>query len=188
MTRVFKLVVGAGALAAVLVGGLYGYRSLMLYDGRTPEGYPLLAAVTGGESFEPPTRPTAPVLENQSTGDLAVNFGYRVADISYSYSLALAFPNGSEQGQAKLIARHDTRSATLDVPVVRRWDEPRHAYEVALADRFAIDPAVPALCLKAVIGPSLATYDLKDASLCIAQRDSGGGCHPETLACGAIRP
>ncbi len=186
MTKVFKVVVGAGALLLVLVGGLYGYRSLMLYDGRTPEGYPLLTAV-GGEGFEPSAPPAKPVLANQSASDLAINFGYRVADISYSYSLALAFPKGAERGEAKLTARHDTRSATVTVPVTRRWDEPRHAYAVALADRFAIDPAVPALCVKAVIGPSLATYDLKDATLCIAQRDTGGGCHPETLACGAIR-
>ena len=187
MTKVVKAVVGVGVLLVVLVGGLIGYRSLMLYDGRTPEGYPLLTAIEGSEGFEPTTLPAKPVLENQSTDDLVVNFGYRVADISYSYSLALAFPDGGEQGQAKLVARHDARGATLDVPVVRRWDEPRHAYAVALADRFAIDPAVPALCVKAVIGPNLATYDLKDATLCIAQRDVGGGCHPETLACGAIR-
>ncbi len=187
MTRAFKVVVGAGVLLIVLVGGVAGYRSLMFRDGRTPEGYPLLAAVAGSESFEPPSVPTEPVLENQSPSGLAVNFGYRVADISYAYSLALAFPDGGEQGRAKLVARHDTRSATLDVPVTRRWDEPRHAYEVALAERFAIEPAVPALCIKAVIGPNLASYDLKDATLCIAQRDTRGGCHPETLACGAIR-
>ncbi len=188
MTKVLKAAVGVGALLLVLVGGLFGYRSLMLYDGRTPEGYPLLTAIEGSEGFEPSTLPAKPVLANQSPSDLAVNFGYRVADISYSYSLALAFPKGAEQGEAKLIARHGTRSATVDLPVTRRWDEPRHAYAVALADRFAIDPAVPALCVKAVIGPNLATYDLKDATLCIAQRDNGGGCHPETLACGAIRP
>ena len=187
MTGLFKVIAGVVLAVAVLIGGLYALRSMMSFNGRTPEGYKLLASVPGAAGFEPETSPATPVLENESTSDLAVNFGYRVADISYSYSLDLAFPDRGEQGHAKLIARHATRSATLDVPVTRRWDAPRGAYQVAVQDRFDIEPPVPALCLKAVIGPSLATYDLKAASICIAQRDSKGDCHPETLACGQIR-
>ena len=187
MTGLLKVVAGVVLALVVLVGGLYALRSLMSVNGRTPEGYPLLASVPGAAGFEPGTMPDKPVLGNESTSDLAVNFGYRVADTSYSYSLDLAFPNHGEQGHAKLIARHATRSAAVDVPVTRRWDAPRGAYQVAVQDRFDIEPPVPALCLKAVIGPSLATYDLKTASICIAQRDSKGDCHPETLACGQIR-
>jgi hypothetical protein len=187
MSRPFKLIGGAVALLILLVGGLYAYRSLMLWDGRTPEGYELLAAMPGSAGFEPKTLPVGPVLENQSAGDLAVNFGYKVGGISYSYSLALAFPGDGAQGTATLVARHATRSANLDVPVTRRWDEPRKAYQVALAGRFDIEPAVPALCVKAVVGPSLKGFDTKDASLCVAQRDVKGECHPETLACGLIR-
>ncbi len=187
MTGLIKVLAGVALAIAVLLGGLYALHSLMSVNGRTPEGYKLLAAVPGAAGFEPGTMPAAPVLENQSATDLAVNFGYRVANIPYSYSLDLAFPKGGEQGHAKLIARHATHSATVDVPVTRRWDAPRGAYQVAVQDRFDIDPPVPALCLKAVIGPNLATYDLGSASVCIAQRDSKGDCHPETLACGQIR-
>ena len=75
---------------------------------------------------------------------------------------------------------------------MRRFDEPRHAYAVALSGSFGAPsrggPVVPALCIKAVIGPSKADYDLTGASICVAQRDAAGECHPETLACGLIRP
>jgi hypothetical protein len=187
MTRTLTLIGGLVVLMAALVAGLYAYRSLMLYDGRTPEGYPMLTALPGSQSFEPINLPKAPVLENQSTSDLAVNFGYKVGGIPYSYSLELAFPPGATAGRAKVTARHATRSATIDAPANRAWDEPRKAYAVALEDKFDIDPAVPALCIKAVIGPRDVGYELSGASLCIAQRDNRGTCHPETLACGLIR-
>ncbi len=187
MTRTLTLIGGLVVLMVVLVAGLYAYRSLMLYDGRTPEGYQMLTAFPGSESFEPASLPNGPMLMNQSASDLAVNFGYKVGGIPYSYSLELAFPPKSDDGQAKVTVRHATRSATIDTPTTRRWDAPRAAYAVALEDKFDVDPAVPALCIKAVIGPSDTGYDLKGASLCIAQRDVKGVCHPETLACGLIR-
>ena len=187
MSRPFKLIGGAIALVVLLVAGLYAYRSLMLYEGRTPEGYQMLTAMPGAASFEPQALPQGPVLENQSPRDLAVNFGYKVGGIPYSYSVALSFPDKGNAGKATVTVRHATRDASVESPALRRWDEPRKAYEVALADRFEIEPAVPALCIKAVIGPDPANYDLKDASICIAQRDAAGTCHPETLACGLIR-
>ena len=187
MSRILSLIGGLVVLMVVLVAGLYAYRSLMLYDGRTPEGYQMLTVLPRSESFEPATLPSAPVLANQSTSDLAVNFGYKVGGIPYSYSLELAFPPKSDAGEAKVTVRHATRNATVETAAIRRWDEPRQAYAVALQDRFDVEPAVPALCIKAVIGPSQTGYDLKGASLCIAQRDVRGTCHPETLACGLIR-
>lgn len=187
MTSPLKLIVGALALVLVLVAGLYGYRSVMLWNGRTPEGYQMLTSVPNAAGFEPAALPKDPVLENQSTSDLAVNFGYKVGGIPYSYSMVLTFPAKSAEGHATVTVRHATRTASVETNALRRWDEPRKAYSVALQDRFDIDPAVPALCIKAVIGPNNDSYDLKDGSVCIAQRDANGGCHPETLACGLIR-
>ena len=187
MARPLRFILGAVLLFGVLVVGLYGYRSLMLWGGRTPEGYQLLTPVPGASGFEPTTQPSGPVLESQSSSDLAVNFGYKVGGIAYSYSLVLDFPRDADQGHAVLTVRHSNRSASSDSDTVRRWDEPRKAFAVALADTFDIEPKVPALCLKAVIGPSKTRYDLADASVCVAQRDATGKCHPETLACGVIR-
>lgn len=187
MTRSLKLVGGAVALLVVMIGALYAYRSLMLWDGRTPEGYQMLTAVPDASGFEPGRLPAGPVLENQSTNDLTVNFGYKVANIPYSYSLALSFPPKALGGRATVTVRHATRSASTDAAVRRQWDEPRKAYAVAVQNRFEAEPNAPSLCIKAVIGPSDTSYDLKDGSICIAQRDTAGNCHPETLACGLIR-
>ena len=187
MSRPFKLIGGAIALVLLLVGGLYAYRSLMLYEGRTPEGYELLTAMPTAGSFEPQTLPQDPVLGNQSPRDLAVNFGYKVGGIPYSYSVALKFPESGDDGQATVTVRHANREVSVETNVSRRWDEPRKAYAVALQEKFDIQPAVPALCIKAVIGPQAKSYDLHDASICVAQRDVTGACHPETLACGQIR-
>ena len=183
----FRLIAGAVALLLLLVAGRYAYRALMLMDGRTPEGYQMLTSMPGAAGFEPKALPPGPVLENQSTTDLAVNFGYKVGEIPYSYSLALTFPDRADAGRATLTVRHATRAASVDGEALRRWDEPRKAFAVALTDTFAVEPAVPSLCIKAVIGPERKDYDLKAASLCIAQRDHAGNCHPETLACGLIR-
>ena len=182
-----KLVGGLVALVVVLVAGLYGYRALMLSQGRTPEGYALLTGLPGAASFAPAEMPAHPVLENTSADGLAVDFGYRVGGISYSYSLALSFPPDADQGKATVVARHANRTSTVEAATTRLWDAPRDAYAVALQDKFDIDPAVPALCIKALIGPSRKRYDLAHASLCVAQRDGTGHCHPETLACGQIR-
>jgi hypothetical protein len=187
MFRSFKLIGGLIALVIVLVGGLYAYRSLMLYEGRTPEGYQLLTAVPGSLSFEPETLPQDPVLENQSAHDLGLNFGYKVGGIPYSYELNLRFSDSGDQGHATVTVRHATREASAETGAVRRWDEPRKAYAVAIQDKFDMQPAVPSLCIKAVIGPEIKSFDLRNASICVAQRDGTGTCHPETLACGLIR-
>ena len=185
--------VGAAVLAvAVVAFGLVGYRAMMRWTGRTPEGYQILTAVPGASGFEPAKLPAGPVLESQSSRDLALNFGYRVAGVAHAYSLVLDFPRDAEEGHATLVARIGRRSLTCESGAVRHFDEPRHAYAVALAGSFKGFPregaAVPALCVKAVIGASKADYDLADASICVAQRDAAGECHPETLACGLIRP
>lgn len=187
MTGALKVFGGALAVVVLLFVGLYAYRSLMRWNGRTPEGYQVLTAVPGSPGFEPSPMPSAPVLENQATSDLAVNFGYRIESVPYSYSLVLSFAPQQDKGHATATVRHAKQTASVQVPVVRRWDEPRHAYAVALENRFDLHPAVPSLCIKAVIGPSLAGYDLKDASICVAQRDAAGSCRPQTLACGQIR-
>jgi len=154
MTRPLKLLASVFLLMVVLVAGLYAYRSLMLWEGRTAEGYQMLTAVPGAAGFEPTTLPNGPVLENQANGDLAVNFGYKVGGIPYSYSLALSFPAKAESGHATMTVRHATRTASTEADALRRWDEPRKAYVVALQSTFNVEPAVPALCVKAVIGPS----------------------------------
>ena len=105
----------------------------------------------------------------------------------YSYSLMLAFAHDADEGQATVTVRRANRSASTVCAVARRWDEPRGAYAVAVTDRFDAEPKAPALCMKAVIGPSKGSLDLRNASLCIAQRDTDGQCHAETLACGLIR-
>ena len=187
MPRALKLAVGVGVLVVVLVVGLYGYRALMLSQGKTPEGYPLLTSMPGAVSFAPEPLPADPVLVNQSDGKFAVAFGYRVAGISYSYALSLDFPPDADQGTATVVARHSSREGSAETSVTRFWDAPRDAYAVALQDTFDIDPAVPSLCIKALIGPKRTGYDLSHASICVAQRDGKGNCHPETLACGQIR-
>lgn len=187
MSSRLKPIVYVLGLLIVLVVGLYVYRTVMLWDGRTPEGYKLLTAMPDAMGFEPTDLPKGPVLENQSTSDLAVNFGYRVGDIPYSYSLVLAFAPQGMDGHATVTARHSTRSASVETATVRRWDAPRKAYAVALHEKFNIQPTVPSLCIKAVIGPDPSNYDLKDGSICVAQRGTNGDCHAETLACGLIR-
>lgn len=187
MPRLFGLV-GVIALAVAIVAlALYGYGALMRWSGRTPEGYQLLTPLPGASGFEPSVLPAGPVLESQSSRDLALNFGYRAGGVAHAYSLVLTFPRDAEEGRAALVARFAGRSATDEVAAVRRFDEPRQAYAVALQGAFPDDVA-PALCVKAVIGPSKADYDLRNASICVAQRDGAGQCHPETLACGLIRP
>ncbi len=187
MTRTFKLVGGSALVLAALAAGLYAARTLRTLGGRTGEGYQLLTPVPGASGFEPLRQPAGPVLENQSSSDLAVNFGYKVGGVPYSYSLVLAFAHEADDGRAVLTVRRADRSASSASAVVRRWDEPRGAYAVAVADRVDAEPRAPALCLKAVIGPDRNSLDLRNASLCIAQRDTDGQCHTETLACGLIR-
>ncbi len=185
----FLGLIGLVVLAvAVVATAFYAYQALMLRAGRTPEGYQILTVVPGASGFEPSRLPDGPVLESQSARDLALNFGYAVGGVAHAYSLVLAFPRESETGRAVVTARVAGRSASSECEATRRWDEPRHAYSVALSETFTDGPDVPALCMKAVIGPSKAGYELKDASICVARRDAAGQCHPETLACGLIRP
>lgn len=187
MRRVLATLGALAALIVVLVAGRYAYRSLMLFDGRTPEGFELLTRMPGAAGFEPTALPPGPRLENQASGSLDVEFGYKVDAIPYSYSLDLAFPASAQEGKASVTVRHATRSQTVTMKAVRRWDTPRGAYAVALEPVFDMQPSVPALCIKTVIGPSLATLQLKDGSICVARRDRDGQCHPETLACGLVR-
>ena len=203
MRRPLRLAGAVVLLFVLLVGGLYAYRSLMLFDGRTPEGFQLLTPMPNSAGFEPAAQPRGPVLANRSaSGGLAVDFGYKVGSIAYSYALTLDLPRDgrqgdasqgdasqgdASQGEAEVTARHANRTASSRTAAVPRWDEPRQAYAVALTETFDTEPKVPALCFKAVVGPSLQHLDLAHASICIAQRDMQGQCHPETLACGLIR-
>ena len=86
-----------------------------------------------------------------------------------------------------ITAQRDGHSASTDTAAVRRLDEPRKAYSVALSDKFMLSPPVPGLCIKAVVGPDLDHIDLKDGTICVARRDADGNCHPETLACGHLK-
>lgn len=187
MIRPVKLIGGLAVLVAVLTLGLYLARGLSLLEGHTPEGAPLLSAMPGATGFEPASLPPNPRLRNQSDTDLAVDFGYVAGGIPYSYALRLSFPAGGDKGRASVTVRHAAREASVTSDVTRRWDGPRQAYSVALQERFETEPAVPSLCIKAVIGPQTKGYDLRAGSICVAQRDSEGACHPETLACGQIR-
>ena len=186
MSRTLKTVAAVVLVLILLVGGLVAWR-VAVRGANTPEGFALLTPVPGASGFEPKQRPSGPVLHNRAPGSLAVDFGYKVGGVPYGYSLALTFAPGAEQGRAAVTVHRDGRTASTDSEAVRRFDEPRKAYAVALSDKFMISPPVPALCIKAVVGPDLARYDLADGTLCVAQRDADGTCHPETLACGVLR-
>ena len=186
MSRTLKTVALVVLVVILIVGGLIAWR-VVVRSLRTPEGFALLTPVPGSIGFEPKHRPRGPVLRNQAPGSLAVDFGYKVGGVPYGYSLALTFAPGAEQGRAVVTVHHDGRTASTDSAATRRFDEPRKAYSVALSTKFMISPPVPALCIKAVVGPDLARYDLADGTLCVAQRDADGTCHPETLACGVLR-
>jgi hypothetical protein len=90
-------------------------------------------------------------------------------------TMDLATPNGT--------------NADLDpFPVERHFSDSRKAYLIAVShDLSKMTPAVPSLCVRAVLGPSKTRFDLSDASLCVMQRDQDGRGHPATLACGVIR-
>lgn len=145
-----------------------------------------LTPMPGVLGFEPGERPKEPVLRSKAADGLDVDFGYRTGGTCCGYTLVLAFPPGAPTGTATIVARRDGRTTRTEMPAARRWDEPRKSYAVALSGPSG--GAAPALCIKAVIGPSLDALDLADGTLCAAQRDAGGGCHPETLACGLLRP
>lgn len=186
----FNAKVAAGVLltAILLAGGLLAYRLASPRREALPDGYAMLTPVPGSSGFEPTQRPEAPVLRNRAPGSLAIDFGYAVGGVPYAYTLSLSFPAGAAAGRALLSVHRGGSSASTDSQAFRRWDEPRAAYAVALSDKFMTVPPMPGLCLKAVLGPALTRYDLADGTLCVAQRDGGGACHPETLACGLLRP
>ena len=187
MSRTPKTAALAVLVLILVAGGLVAWRTIV--RGRnTPEGYALLTPVPGSAGFEPRKRPSGPALKNTGPSALKVDFGYEVGGTPYGYSLALAFAPGASEGRATVTVHRDGHDASTEGAAARRWDEPRKGYAVALSDKFMISPPVPALCIKAVLGPDLARYDLDDATLCVAQRDGGGACHPETLACGLLRP
>ena len=187
MSRTLKIAAFAVLVLLLIVGSLVASRIVRRGARNTPEGYAMLTPVPGATGFEPKDRPSGPVLPNRAPGSLAVEFGYKVGGVSYGYALALAFAPGAEQGRASVTVHHEGHTASTDSEETRRFDEPRKAYSVAVSDKFMISPPVPALCIKAVIGPDLARYDLADGTICVAQRDANGTCHPETLACGLLR-
>lgn len=187
MSRSLKTLALVVLFAILVVGGLVAWRIVARGMRSTPDGFALLTPVPGAIGFEPKERPSGPVLRNRAPGSLAFDFGYKVGDVAYGYSLALAFQAGAEQGRASVTVHHDGHEASTDSEATRRFDAPRQAYAVALADKFMISPPVPALCIKLVTGPDLARYDLADGTICVAQRGADGTCHPETLACGLLR-
>lgn len=187
MSRSLKTLAVVVLVAILVVGGLVAWRIVARATRSTPDGFALLTPVPGATGFEPEHRPSGPVLRNRAPGALAVDFGYKVGDIAYGYSLTLAFQPGAEQGRATVTVHHDGHTASTDSEATRRFDAPRQAYAVALADKFMISPPVPALCIKLTTGPDLARYDLADGTICVAQRGADGSCHPETLACGLLR-
>lgn len=187
MSRPLKTIALVVLVLILVGGGVVAWRVVIRSTRSTPEGFALLTPVPGATSFEPKERPSGPVLHDRTPGALAVDFGYEVGGIRYGYSLVLTFPPGSEKGRALVSVHHDGHSASTDSAATRRFDEPRKAYSVALSEKFMISPPVPALCIKAVVGPDLSRYDLADGTICVAQRDASGACHPETLACGLLR-
>ena len=185
MKPIPKVATGACLLLAVGLGAL-------VFRGRTTVRAPNPAEVLtptqaedGGS--EPVTIPAAPVLRNNATppGHLALEFGYKVGAIAYTYRLGLAFDADADRGTMDFGVAEGR--ATASVPVTRRWSESRHAYFVATSHDFADGASSPNLCIRAVLGPSKAALDLAGASLCVMQRDADGRCHPATLACGQVR-
>lgn len=185
MTRPLKIL----ALAVlVLVGTVIVLEAYRLTSGSRPQSHAALTPMPGASGFEPKEPPSGPMLRNKAPGALDVDFAYVVGGTSYDYALALSFAPGATQGKATVRVLRGENAASTESDAVRRWDEPRHAYAVALADKFTISPPVPSLCIKAVVGPDLARFDLADGTICVAQRGTDGSCHPETLACGLLRP
>lgn len=187
MSRTLKIIAAAVLVVILVVGALVAWRVLLRGSRESKTGFALLTPMPGAIGFEPKERPSGPVLRNRAPASLAVDFGYKVGGVPYEYSMTLAFQPGAEQGRASVMVHRDGHDASTDSDAVRRFDEPRKAYTVALADKFMITPPVPALCIKAVVGPDLARYDLADGTICVAQRGTDGTCHPETLACGLLR-
>ena len=186
MPRPLKMAAFALLALIIVVGGVVAWRTALRGTDHT-ERFALLTPMPGASGFEPRELPSGPVLHDATAGSLRVGFGYKVGGSPYAYDVALSFAPGAEQGRAVVTVHHDGHDASTDSEAVRRWDEPRKAYAVALADKFMIAPPVPSLCIKAVVGPDLARWDLADGTICVAQRDAAGACHPETLACGLLR-
>jgi hypothetical protein len=142
------------------------------------------------DGTEPVALPATPVLKNNAAdpGLLDLSFGYKVGSTAYAYHLSLAFPADADKGTMDLAPPTGKTADAAAFPVERRFSESRKAYLIAVSrDLGAMVPAVPSLCVRAVVGPSKAGFDLSDASLCVMQRDQDGRCHPTTLACGLIR-
>lgn len=191
MTSNLKLAAGLCLLFLVVAGSALVYRSTRPPSATSADAATTLSATQAEDGgTEPVALPATPVLKNNAAdpGLLDVSFGYKVGNTAYAYHLALAFPADADKGTMDLAPAGGKSPAAATFPVERRFSDSRKAYLIAVSrDLGAMTPAVPSLCVRAVVGPSKASFDLGDASLCVMQRDQDGRCHPTTLACGLIR-
>ena len=184
-----------GFIALSAVVAVAGAGALVVAKRRAPAGAPvdpsevLRATRAEDGGTEPVALPDGPVLRNTSRdpGRMVVDFGYRTGAGAFVYRLGLAFAGEAETGTMDLGVPRGATDSLDQFPAERRWSGSRGAYLVAVSHALARRPAVPSLCVRAVIGPTKAGFDLHDASLCVMQRDGDGRCHPTTLACGLIR-
>ncbi len=181
-------IAGLGVILVLAVLGFVAYRSTMAPSEMVDAAEILSPVMAEDGGTEPSALPAAPVLKSSARepGRAAFDFGYKVGKTTYAYRVALSFPPDVEKGTMDLGVAKD-RSDSLDqFPTDRHWSESRKAYYVAVShDLKKYD--VPSLCVRAVIGPTMASLDLSQASLCVMQRDQDGRCHPTTLACGLLR-
>jgi hypothetical protein len=184
-----KLAAALCLLFLVVAGSALVYRNTRPPSAAIADAATTLTATQAEDGgTEPVALPATPVLKNNAAdpGLLDVTFGYKVGSKAYAYHLALAFAPDADKGTMDL---ETPQGKTADAfPIERRFSETRKAYLIAVSrDLGAMVPAVPSLCVRAVVGPSKTSFDLGDASLCVMQRDQDGRCHPTTLACGLLR-
>ena len=191
MTPNLKLAAGLCLLFLVVGGSALVYRGTRAPTAAVADAAITLSAARAEEGgTEPVALPSTPVLKNAATDpkSLAVDFGYKVGKTAYAYHLAFAFAPDADMGTMELAPTNGKAADLNPFPVERHFSESRKAYLIAVShDLGTMTPAVPSLCVRAVVGPSKTSFDLRDASLCVMQRDQDGRCHPTTLACGLIR-
>jgi hypothetical protein len=191
MTSNLKLAAALCLLFLFVAGTALVYRNTRQPSATSADAATVLSPTKAEEDgTEPVALPATPVLKNNAAdpGLLDLTFGYKVGATAYAYHLALAFAPESDKGTLDLAPSSGKIDDGASVPVERRFSESRKAYLVAVSrDLGKLAPAVPSLCVRAVVGPSKTSFDLSEASLCVMQRDQDGRCHPSTLACGLIR-
>ncbi|WP_158809513.1 hypothetical protein [Beijerinckia sp. L45] len=191
MTSNLKLAAALCLLFLVVAGSALVYRNTRPPSATSADPATVLSATKAeDEGTEPVALPATPVLKNAAAdpGLLDVAFGYKVGSTAYAYHLALAFAPDADKGSMTLATPQSQPVDAVTFPVERHFSESRKAYLIAVSrDLGTMTPAVPSLCVRAVVGPSKTGFDLTDASLCVMQRDQDGRCHPTTLACGLIR-